>query len=234
MAYRYELHCHTAEGSRCSEMPAEQMAEFYSGLGYDGLFVTDHFSGNGPLPDDTPWRERVDYYYSIYEKARVYGEKLGIKIFFGLEYSNAAGIMNFSRVAGNDFLLLNVARRWLLDNRDAFEQRPAELFARVRRGGGFIVQAHPFLEAAWVESIRLYPRAVDAAETYNAKVSELANASARHYAASYGLLATAGSDCHSIYQTVLCGLETDAPCHTAGDLVNAIREKKTRAFTIVR
>ena len=56
--YKYELHCHTSESSRCGQTSASDMADFYKKAGYTGLVITDHFlNGNTTVPKDLPWEE---------------------------------------------------------------------------------------------------------------------------------------------------------------------------------
>ena len=230
MIYRYETHCHTSEASACSVISAAELAEFYCEAGYAGFCVTDHFSGNGTLPDDTPWKRKVDFFYETYKLAEAAGEKLGLSVFFGLEYSIASDIRHMRSNTGNDFLILNLSRKWLTDNREAFTLRTTELFAKIRGAGGFIIHAHPFNDRPWVEYIRLLPRSVDAVEIMNGTHSDFVNANAKMYAEAYGLLQTAGSDCHSPNIRVLGGVETEYPCRTASELITAIRNKTAIPF----
>lgn len=44
MAYRYELHCHTNEGSKCSDISIKEMFRLYEEMGYSGICITDHFT----------------------------------------------------------------------------------------------------------------------------------------------------------------------------------------------
>ena len=67
MMYKYELHMHTAEGSRCGKSPAAHMAEYYIERGYAGAVVSDHFyKGNTAVSRDLPWREFVEEYAKGY------------------------------------------------------------------------------------------------------------------------------------------------------------------------
>lgn len=40
--YRYEMHLHTAEGSRCADRTVEEQLTLYRDLGYAGVCLTDH------------------------------------------------------------------------------------------------------------------------------------------------------------------------------------------------
>ncbi|HPZ52290.1 MAG TPA: PHP domain-containing protein, partial [Clostridia bacterium] len=48
--YRIELHSHTSEVSPCGKITAQEMIELYVQKGYNGIVITDHFSG--PLFSD--------------------------------------------------------------------------------------------------------------------------------------------------------------------------------------
>ena len=87
-------------------------------------------------------------------------------------------------------------KEWLLDNPDLLELSINEYCDRVRSAGGFIVHAHPFREAAYINMIRLLPRKVDAVEVINASRLDFENECAMQYADNYDLMKIAGSDNH--------------------------------------
>jgi len=41
--YKYETHLHTSPVSRCASADVETTLEYYKSLGYDGVFITNHF-----------------------------------------------------------------------------------------------------------------------------------------------------------------------------------------------
>lgn len=232
MSYRYELHCHSAEGSACSDFPAREMVRFYKAHGYDGMVLTDHFTGNSAIPDWMTWEERVERFYAIYQDARDEGEKIGLKVFFGMEYTLLKEADRLRSGTGNDFLLLGLTKEWLLAHREVFTPDTRRLFDAVHAAGGFIVHAHPFLEASWIDHIRLFPRHVDAVEIINSGDTTRWNALAKQYAEHYDLPITGGSDLHHARdeQNLTC-VETEAPCSTVDELIDAIR---TRRVTVRR
>ena len=86
--YKYETHLHTKEGSACSSAPAADMARAHKAAGYDGIFVTDHFfNANTAVPRDLPWEDRVDRYFLGYEHAKKVGDEIGLKVWFGCEFT---------------------------------------------------------------------------------------------------------------------------------------------------
>lgn len=41
--YRYETHFHTNPVSKCAGATVEDSLRFYKSIGYDGVFITNHF-----------------------------------------------------------------------------------------------------------------------------------------------------------------------------------------------
>ncbi len=215
--YKYETHLHTKEGSACSTAPAEEMALAHKKLGYDGIFVTNHFfNGNTSVPRELPWNERVELFCVGYEQAKAVGDEIGIKVFFGLEFC----------VYQADFLIYNMDKQWLLDNEQLLmysDER--ELFRTIRQLGGFIVHAHPFRSASYIHHISLYPEDIDAVETINAShnPNSLYNQRAELYADMYGLPKTGGSDSHHLDKLFGGGILVPEPINAPTDYLRQIK-----------
>jgi hypothetical protein len=41
--YKYETHLHTSPVSKCARASVKDVLEFYKSLGYEGIFLTNHF-----------------------------------------------------------------------------------------------------------------------------------------------------------------------------------------------
>ena len=165
------------------------MAEMYAVEGYSGFVVTDHFyTGNTAVPRDLPWEEWVNRFCEGYRSAKKRGDELGLDVFFGWE---------FGLGGGTEFLTLGLDEDWLLAHPDVIRMDPAAYSTKVHEAGGYLIHAHPFLEASYVPCIRLFPRLVDAVEVLNAPKGDFINARAAEYALAYDLTQTAGSDSHS-------------------------------------
>lgn len=218
--FKYELHCHTAEGSGCSTLGAIDAVRYYMGLGYSGLCITDHFTGKTTVPNGTPWAERVEMFCEGYEKAAAFAVQHGFKVFFGLEYSDG----------GNDFLFFNIDKAWLLSNPDLLSLSLPDILDRVRNGGGYVVHAHPFAEAKWIPSIKLLPRKVDAVEVVNGGCDDETNGRAAWYAKSYGLTCVAGTDTHTDGLPHTCGVVLKKEVATVAELVEELRAKRVKVF----
>lgn len=222
--YKYETHLHTAEGSACACTPAAELAAAHKKAGYDGIFITDHFfNGNSAVPRELPWRERIELYCGGYEAALETGMKIGLDVFFGVEFT----------VQGADFLLYGIDKKWLLNHE--FELTygdERELFRQVHGDGGFIVHAHPFRDYPYIPHISLYPHDVDAVEWINASHGKdsVFNSRARQYAEMYDLPVTGGSDTHSADKMYCGGILVPERINRPGDY---LRQLKNGSVTVI-
>ena len=220
--YKYETHLHTSESSKCASSTGAEMARAHKEKGYDGIFVTDHFfNSSTTVPSDLPWEQRIDLYCKGYENAREEGRRIGLDVFFGVEWS----------VNGADLLLYNMDKQWLKENEQLLmHSDERELFDAVRSSGGFIVHAHPFREAWYIPHISLYPHHVDAVEVINTRNSDplfggftCYNDRAKQYAEMFGLPQTGGSDTHNAGQIVNGGILVPEKINTPADYLRQIK-----------
>lgn len=226
MAFRYETHLHTCYGSACASASGAEMARAHKEAGYDGIFITDHFfNGNSAVPRDFPWAERIELFCRGYEEAKAEGDRIGLPVFFGLEYA----------ARGAEFLIYNLDKAWLLAHPDIDRQEVREVLAMMRSDGGFVVQAHPFRERAYIHHIQLYPRDVDGVEGVNAAHTGAEgirmNQRAMAYAQLYDLPVTSGSDSHHLGQLFGGGVETETPIETPVDYLHLMCSGKLRLLT---
>lgn len=224
--YRYETHCHTKPVSACGRATVKETVEFYKELGYDGLFLTNHFlDGNIGIAWNVPVKDKLDFYFSDYEEALKIGERLKIKVFLGIEMS----------YGGTDFLVYGLEPKWWYDNQDIFNEKKSRQLPYMMKEGALIVHAHPFREADYIDHIRLYPREIDAVEVVNAERTAFENRMADMYADSYGFLKTAGSDNHIGRNAKrLAGVEAEKPIVSEKDFIQKLKNKELRIFTVER
>ncbi len=186
--FRIELHSHTSAASACSSIAPEDMAFMYKKAGYGGLVITDHFlTGNTCVDRTLPWDQQVDLFFEGYERAKVAGDMIGLRVFEGIEYSDY----------GTDFLLFGLERDFIKAHPEMTKMEPEEFLPFFHEAGAFIIQAHPFREASYVRQVRSYAPYVDAIEVINLGNWEAEyDRKAREEAERYGKPMTAGSDCH--------------------------------------
>lgn len=211
--WKYETHLHTSETSRCGASSGADLARFFKGLGYTGIFVTDHFlNGNTTVPDDLPWKERIDGFCRGYDVAAEEGARIGLDVFFAWEYSHGWA----------HYLTYGLGKAWLLTHPDVLDWDLAAYFDRVHADGGAIVHAHPFRER--VDVVELIPGKTDAVEVLNAGRAEESNRHARDFAVSFGLPQTAGSDIHRAGPASrrLCGVSSPRRLSGPRDYIAAL------------
>ena len=221
--YKYDTHVHTSEASACARSTGPEMARKYKELGYDGIFVTNHFfNGNTSVDRHLPWDKWVDGYYAGYETAKEEGDKIGLSVFFGFEY-------HFGE--GSEVLVYNLSREYIKEH-DEMCRIPANDFINlVHDGGGFIVQAHPFREADYIKMIRLYFDGMDGVEVINTShKDEKFNERAYWYAKSYNYPMTSGSDSHSTSYIYGGGILVEEPFKCEADYLDALKNGKIRAL----
>ena len=213
--YLYETHMHTSPISACATVSVEEALKAYKSAGYTGVFMTDHFiDGNLNLEARSlPYNERIEFYFSAYEKGKQVGQEIGLDIFPGFEMS----------YGGTDFLVYGIDKEWCLAHPDMHKMKKTELMTLMKEEGALIIQAHPFREAAYIDHIRLFPRHVHGVEVYNANRTEFENAMADQYADNYQLLKFSGSDNHSGgRQSKLGGMATNEPIKSVTDFINKV------------
>lgn len=221
--FRYETHAHTKEVSICSKISAVDLTRFYKEKGYAGICITDHFiTGNTTVSKNLPWEQRIDLFCSGYEAAYEEGKRIGIDVFFGWEHS----------FRGTDFLTYGLDKEWLKKHPEMEFMTLNEYSDLIRSNGGFIVHAHPFREADYIDMIRLLPRKVDAVETDNACRTDFENKMADQYADDYGLLKMAGSDNHRGPLKRLAGIQTKEPIKCIDEMIQHIINKTAIMFSL--
>lgn len=217
MSFVYEVHLHTDESSRCGRTPAREYVPFYIDAGYDGIVVTDHFTGNPSyVPDrSAPWPEQVDAYCRGYEEALDEGIRRGLKVFFGIE----------QQFANDECLIYGPDKAWLLAHPDIASWGRRRLFDEVNAIGGAIVHAHPFRVRDYVRKITINT-CVHAVEAFNRGNRPEDDVWALAYARYNRLPVTAGSDMHHTASPgPLYGVVFGQPWEKIGDYARALREK---------
>ena len=219
--YLYETHVHTHPVSACATSTPEEQVLAYKKRGYDGIIITDHFSGGYFSTKLKKWSETVDFVMSGYERAKKKGNELEIDVFFGLEYTTE----------GLDFLTYGINREFLLENPCLGRGVPIETYSNlVRKHGGYLAQAHPFRTAYWIENPRCAkPKLIDGIEAINTSDSSVANKKALDYAKKTGLPIQSGSDSHEArlhYSTG--GIKLASKAESIFDIINAIKSFKAK------
>ena len=213
--YIYETHCHTSQGSACGQVTGAELAGYYKNAGYDGIIVTDHFfNGNCAVDPSLDWETKCELYCEGYKDAKKTGDEIGLTVLFGIEYS----------YFGTDLLTYGIDEQWLKAHPEVMDIGVKEYMRLVHESGGLIVHAHPFREAWYIDTIRLYPYDVDAVEVYNSGNHDPEfDRRAMWYADSYGLIETAGTDRHEMQTKAKCAVVFDEKLQTIDDYIRLVK-----------
>lgn len=212
--YRYETHCHTSEVSACGKSTAAELVAAYYHAGYAGMVVTDHFfNGNCAIRKDLPWEERIDAFASGYRNAKEAAKDLDFDVFFGFEYNDKS----------TEFLIYNFSIEELKKHPELLSLSLEDFFHLVHSVGGFIIHAHPFREADYIQEIRLFPNHVDAVEVCNkSHKNPIYDQKALAYAQEYKLLPFCGSDTHDATNLLGGGMEFPRPIKDVKDFIRSM------------
>lgn len=220
--FKYETHLHTYPVSKCAKVSVADTLEFYASEGYAGVFITNHFlDGNINIDSSLPYEDRINFYFSDYEEGVKIGEKLGLRVFLGVELS----------YKGTDFLVWGLDKQWYLEHPEIMDMPKSAELPYLMNAGALVVQAHPYREASYIDHIRLFPRCVEGAETLNGNRKPFENEMAEAYAAAYGLLRTAGTDNHvGGAARHLAGMICDVPLKDEADFIAHVRAGDMKLF----
>ena len=222
--YRYETHLHSAPVSKCGSYSVRENMEFYKSIGYDGIFLTNHFlDANIGGDRSRPYEEQIEFYFTDIELGLSLADEIGIKFFWGVETS----------YLGSDFLIYGLSKEWYLAHPEIMTMPRKDALTMMAEDGALIVHAHPFREATYIDHIRLYPHHVHAVEIDNCGNPDLPNDMARLYAQTYGIHTAAGSDNHIAHRIPrLAGVEFDTPLLSIEDYIERMKRGEGHTFTI--
>lgn len=214
MKYKYELHCHTGDVSRCAACPAEKAVEIYKSKGYDGMVITDHYSPLTFLDRHlfAPQKE-TDFYLRGFEKALAaagdnFTVLLGMEIRF---YGN-----------GNDYLVYGMTPEFIREHGNLMTYYPRRFYELCKKNNMIFLQAHPFRPYIF----RTNPKYLDGCEVFNGKgagtdINEKATAWAEE---NNMKIRVAGTDFHRESHTEhMSGILTNEKIRTNEDLLRILR-----------
>lgn len=200
---KFDMHCHTKEGSLDSKVPVETYARRFMILGYDGFMIADHNSYRGCKAWDRICRDP---------------EFEGLTVIRGMEYDtkDAGHIL----VIMPDGLYLPILK--------TRGMRCRRLIHLVHLFGGVLGPAHPF--GAATSSMMGFPRAnprllkeMDFIEVFNTCEQPLSNRLAAELARKYELPGIGGSDAHSFRYIGMAHTEIGYHISCNNDLIHALR-----------
>lgn len=212
---KIELHCHT-DGSPCAKCPPHIVMESYKENGYDAVVVTNHY---------THWiydaygfkseKEYAEYFVKLIDDAITAGEKVGIKVFYGMEIRLKQTL--------TEYMLFGISKDLILQNPTLYDLTQEELFSFCQNNGVFMYQTHPFREGVSVGDARF----MHGAEAFNGHFHHVNNNKlADEFCEKYNLIKLEGTDFHDEGQPITTGIIVDEQVNDIFELVKVIRSGK--------
>ena len=192
---KIEMHSHSSGVSKCASVSPEQLVRYYKGEGYDGIVLTNHLYFEN-AKNEASLRTLIDEIFQEWEKARAEGDRIGIRVYCGVEIRFEKSI--------NDYLLYGADREFF-DSLTLENIKSLEAFALVRPRDALFVQAHPFRTGMTLAPESL----IDGVEVFNVHKNHHARVGvAAKYAEEMGFLAICGTDYHHTDNGALSALRT--------------------------
>lgn len=205
---RFDMHCHTKEGSMDGKIPISEYIQTLKSMGFDGMLVTDHDSYNG-------FRRYRDHLKGTIDR---------FVVLKGIEYDTID--------AGHILVILPEHVKLLLMECRGLPVRVLQDV--VHRHGGILGPAHPcgerHLSITRTRAFRKNPdimKQFDFLEGFNACESQESNLEARRLAFQYSLPMFGGSDSHHPDCVGTAYTDLSADITSESDLIAYIREKRT-------
>lgn len=220
--FLYEMHCHTAEGSRCASLSGAELIKTYASKGYHGIVVTDHFyGGNTAIDQNLPWNDWVCGFLCGYRNAKSTGEELRVQVFLGWEF----------KCNGTELLTYGLGEEWLLAHPELTNIDLEQYCALVRKDGGILVHAHPFRMRNHHKMLCLLPTLTQGVETVNKCNDPKENFLADQYAGNFGLMKLGGTDLHHAgHFDHLGGIAMPYEATDIQDIFAAAKEEQVRVL----
>ena len=184
--YKFEAHAHTAPISSCSQVSPEEIIDAYSGLGYDGIVLTNHFIYDYNYMKDCSVEEGIKKYLHAYYETAELGKKKNMSVLLGAE-------IRFTENC-NDYLVYGIDEKMLSEIYKLLPYGVENFRKNYSMPKSVFLQAHPFRDG--MEEVD--PGILDGIETFNMHPGHKSrNAVANIYAKKNNLKITiAGADFH--------------------------------------
>ncbi len=218
--YKYDIHVHTMETSRCGYIKAPETAETYKRLGYDGICVTDHLHGEfiSLMHCRDDWQACMDQYMFGYHEAKKKGDAIGLNVCFGIE-------LRFPETE-SDYLIYGVDEAWLRANPYICDM-DHETFFKKYGDEVLIIHAHPYRKYDEVFYDCVHGLEIANCNPRHKSRNELALELAR---ANPHLLRTCGSDMHRPGDEGRAAMLFETPINDSYDIKAAIESGKFRMW----
>ncbi len=222
--FQFETHCHTAQSSSCGVLTGEQVVQGLKDAGYAGTFITDHFYSRFFKKrgiEHKDWAEQAEEFLAGYRAAKKHGDKIGLKVFLGLEAQPEDSPF--------EFLVYGPDEKFIINNGPFYNLSTPEFYELMHENGFLVFQAHPYRFGLSPENPKYY----DGIEIVNSQPrNESRNKLALAFAAKHNILKIAGSDVHMQVDIGRCGIMLPENINSTKDFIEYYKEVRTPELII--
>lgn len=217
MKYKTEMHCHTAECSKCSSITSEEIIKKYIDAGYSSIVITDHYGekhfGKHGDVDETA------YFFTGYKKAKALANGK-IDVLCGMEIC-------FPHYPQNDYLVYGDVEKALFKNPEAYKLELPDFCDWAHENNLIVYQAHPFRNGSTIVN----PTPLDGIEVFNGLPRfDSRNSIAAAWAEYFNKKRISGSDAHRNEDIARGGIITEIKITNTNELLSIL---KNEAYTII-
>lgn len=215
-----DMHSHTSGISLCSRIDYKSLTILNKELGYDAFILTNHYTKDY-VKDNNPL-EFAKRYIEEYYKAKEVGDKIGIKVFFGVE-------ITLNNYGGIHLLVYGIEPELLLDHPEIYNYTLPQIYEVAHSHNGFLVQAHPFrpvltlLDVNYLDGVEINCH-LGHNGPFPDEVFEIAK--------KHNLFVTCGGDFHNDSPRIMCGIITKDYINDVQSLIKLIISKKGFEYLI--
>ena len=217
-----DMHAHSKGISICCGKTYRENIDIAQNNGIDALILTNHYT-KSYFARYKSVEDFVEQYYVEYENAKVYGESVGVKVYYGVEIT-----LEIDKEA--HLLAYGVGKEFLQQHPYVFDYPLEKIYEAVHSCGGILVQAHPFrkqdrlLDTDYLDGIEIscHPKYFT---TASSKVKEVAK--------DKNLIITCGADYHGdVSYRPVCGLVTSEKIKDEKEIVTFLTSEEEKTLLI--
>lgn len=206
-----EPHIHTSGISLCSNADPCTLVKLCVEDTLDAIVLTNHCKAD--YLKDISWKDWTEKYIGEFNKTVFFGEKYGLKVFFGIE-------VTCSEAWNVDYLMYGLTPEKMRDMPPLPFLSKEKLSETAREAGCLFYQAHPFRNRAVPQPAELLDGVeINCHPAYRTNEKERVTA----FAAEHGLRLSCGSDYHNDIYKARCGMTVPDEISSSTELERYLR-----------
>lgn len=209
--FKTELHAHTSPVSKCSQIPASDMAGIYKNLGYDSIAITNHFIR---FDMDMNKNDFLEYYINDYKTVKECGKQIDLGVILGCEIRFTENL--------NDYLVFGIDENDLEEMYELIPHGIENFYKKFKNEKRVIIQAHPYRDCCTIAP----NGSIDGVESYNVHPGHNSRiAVTSKYANENNMIVTCGTDFHHPGHEGLAAILTENRINDSFEAAEVLKSK---------